>query len=817
MAAACSDCRAPVRIRAAKANLEDAVSHIFSSISIRLKLLLAFAAILCCTVALGLFSAQRLEAVNANAQDIKENWLPSTRVLGRLAQVSERLRSNRGSLLLAVTDAQCTQYAASIKEQSQIYARERQAYQPLISPGEERRLADAFDAAWKHYLEIGETLVGLTTQGKRDEAVALFMGDAASAMATFREALQADIDLNVRQGTQAADTGAQIGASAIHWIWGVLVTAALLCVAIGWSIVRSVSVPIGAMTAAMHRLAGGDTAVKIAGAGRGDEIGAMAKAVEVFKQNAIERARLEIEQKQQEERAEQGKHAALVGMAEKIEMETSAALEGIGFRIGTMAAAAEEMSASAGRTGGSAESAATAAAQALANVQTVASAAEQLAASIREIGGQVDQSNEVVGRAVTAGSETRAKMEALNEQVGRIGMVADMIGEIAAKTNLLALNATIEAARAGDAGKGFAVVASEVKQLATQTARSTEEITRHIGEVRAATAASVTSVEQIEQTIGEINKISSSIAAAVEEQGAATAEIARNVTETATAANTMSDRTTEVSAEAAQTGRHASEVLHNTSALTAAVNGLRRAVINMVRTSTAEVDRRNYRRRPCLVDATINCQGQSGKAVIHDISERGCLAETPLPCQPGQRIELTLGRFGTRLQGSVVDAAGDRLRVAFGGDGLSAGDADRISLETIPDAVKLTKDDHVAFVKRVVDAVEARENLPPGSLATAHLCRLGRWHDGISDPATLALAAFKAIDEPHQAVHDSGRKALAALAADDVAAAQREVVAMREASGRVLQALDAFGREYPTALRAARDGQSDQAGSLAAA
>jgi methyl-accepting chemotaxis protein len=278
-----------------------------------------------------------------------------------------------------------------------------------------------------------------------------------------------------------------------------------------------------------------------------------------------------------------------------------------------MGATADEMNASAGRTGAAAESAAAAAAQALANAQTVASAAEQLTASIREIASQVYQSNEVVGRAVAVGTETRATMEALNEQVGRIGVVADMISEIAAKTNLLALNATIEAARAGDAGKGFAVVASEVKQLATQTARSTEEITRHIGEVRAATGTSVASVRQIEQTIGEINAISGSIAAAVEEQGAATAEIARNVTETASAANTMTNRTTEVSAEAAQTGHRAVEVLDNTAALNAEVEELRRAVINMVRTSSSEVDRRGYRRRPCLVDATINCQGQAGK------------------------------------------------------------------------------------------------------------------------------------------------------------------------------------------------------------
>ena len=161
----------------------------------------------------------------------------------------------------------------------------------------------------------------------------------------------------------------------------------------------------------------------------------------------------------------------------------------------------------------------------MANAQTVASAAEQLTASIREIGTQVEHSSEVVSRAVAAGTERRATIATLSEQVTQIGVVADMINDIAARTNLLALNATIEAARAGDAGKGFAVVASEVKQLAMQTARSTEEIGRHIARVGAATSASVAAVARMEQTVNEINEIAGSIAAAMEQQGAATAEI----------------------------------------------------------------------------------------------------------------------------------------------------------------------------------------------------------------------------------------------------------------------------------------------------
>jgi methyl-accepting chemotaxis protein len=311
-------------------------------------------------------------------------------------------------------------------------------------------------------------------------------------------------------------------------------------------------------------------------------------------------------------------------MANTVEAETAAALESIGVRTTAMTATADAMSASATRTGGSAQDAAAAAAQALANAQTVASAAEQLAASIREIGGQVSQSATVVGRAVTAGTEARTTIEALNQEVERIGAVADMIAEIAAKTNLLALNATIEAARAGDAGKGFAVVAAEVKALATQTAHSTQEIARHIGQVRAATGASVAAVTRIEQTITEINAIAGSIAAAVEQQGAATAEIARNVTETANAANEMTSRTNEVSTEAVDTGRLAVDVRDNIIALNQAVEELRHSVIRVVRSSTSDVDRRQTPRHRVDLAARLGVAGHGElPARVVDISEGG--------------------------------------------------------------------------------------------------------------------------------------------------------------------------------------------------
>jgi methyl-accepting chemotaxis protein len=318
-----------------------------------------------------------------------------------------------------------------------------------------------------------------------------------------------------------------------------------------------------------------------------DEIGTVARALQAFKEKSAEAERLRAEVDVQKTHADASRREALAGMVTTVETETDTAVTGIDSRMTAMTEAAAVMSRSAGLVGASSQTVAAASAQALANAQTVASATEQLSSSIREISVQVNNATKATTVAVGRSDHARTTIATLAEAVARVGQVTTLISEIASQTNLLALNATIEAARAGDAGKGFAVVASEVKNLATQTARSTEEINRQINEIQSITQETVRGMDEVSGTVRTIDEIASSIAAAVEEQHAATNEIARNVTETANGAREVSTRIAEVSGEATRLGDEAGRVHSYASDVTDAVSSLRRVIVHAVRSSAA--------------------------------------------------------------------------------------------------------------------------------------------------------------------------------------------------------------------------------------
>jgi methyl-accepting chemotaxis protein len=569
-------------------------------------------------------AAKAIEGVGQQADQIDRQFGKLKAIADGIGPVKASLETYRSSFA-AAADAVDRLRAATTKADAhgaaagldvggiQVALANRSDPQPLLNP---MRLAAVVDAVRITMMRYGTTLstgdaddaslalryaqnaitdteaeIAGTAEAKLKSLVAALKTAVASDAAALDEVIKVAGDLRARQadlakasatiddevnkinqklGTVRGEQGEKTASAVAQTQQTVIATAAgalVLGTILAWLIGASVSGPIRAMTDRMQSLAAGELDHAIPGGEQRDEIGRMARAVEVFRENALAVRRMEREAAAQRETADADRLRMMTELAGRFEQGMQGVISGVGGRAEDMGRSAEELARVAERGRGLAEAVATRAEQASMNVQTVASATQELATSIREISSQVQRSVVVSNRATDETNRTSELIRGLSNAAEKIGTIIQLIQAIASQTNLLALNATIEAARAGDAGRGFAIVASEVKNLATQTAQATEQIASQIATIQSATDQSVAAITQFGATVKEMAAISTAIAAAIEEQGAATGEIARNVEEAASGTNAVTHEIGEVRAVVGETDAGAEAALSAAAAL----------------------------------------------------------------------------------------------------------------------------------------------------------------------------------------------------------------------------------------------------------
>ncbi|WP_372395691.1 HAMP domain-containing methyl-accepting chemotaxis protein [Azospirillum sp. HJ39] len=436
------------------------------------------------------------------------------------------------------------------------------------------RLAAAYDAAADReaiagiksivgeYERVSQKAVELARAYDTDSAIRVSIDVGRPVRQKLTAALGERVDRSVEETRLAEERALALSSSVMTRLTTVAAVGLLVAIGLfGSIIVVFVVRPLHRLIDDMTAIAGGDLAVTVQGAERKDEVGLLARALQVFKSNALAIRTLQEEREAQKQQAERDRQAGMRALADRFDADVQDVVQAVASAARHLRSNAETMTAIASRTTEQASAVAATTAQSSANVATVAAASEQLGGSIGEIGRQVNAVAAIARDAVEEGERTNALVTRLVQAAQRIGDVVSLIQNIASQTNLLALNATIEAARAGEAGKGFAVVAQEVKALATQTAQATEEIGSQIAEIQTVTDGTVTAIQTIGRTINDVDSIAGAIAAAVEQQTAATQEIGRNIQQAAQGTRLVTDNISSVSGSAGEVGRAASEVL----------------------------------------------------------------------------------------------------------------------------------------------------------------------------------------------------------------------------------------------------------------
>jgi len=550
--------------------------------SIGMRIIVAMSAMIALLIVLCAIALLNLTESNRRLEDLYTQETVALEVIDDAKSAMYRMRIDMMEHVLADRQESRDEIRKEFEVQrDRLHKRLDEFRATRLSAQEESLVAEFETAAASFSAFTLDQVMVLSDAGDDAGAAALARGEAADVFRVARAAANKLMDYAVERGrVRMSNSETDYDRSLL--VFGTLVAlgvALSLGVAIG--LIRSISTPLKQMTAAMSRLAQRDWTTGIPGLGRADEVGEMAAAVQVFKDNGIRND--ELRQQKERDELERARKQEVLGAAVA---DFQAAVTGI---VDTLGSAAERMSALASSLADTAlvttERAGTVAAaseQASVNVQVVSSAAEELTASVGEISGQAFQASSITKSTVEATAAAASEVAALQARATQIGSVVELINRIAAQTNLLALNATIEAARAGEAGKGFAVVAGEVKTLASQTARATDEISREISAIQASTNSTVVAIGGVGKLIQDVADASAAIAAAVEEQGAATREIARNVEEASRGTTEVSSNISDVSSAARHTQSISEDILASARELETVATGVRKVVHNFI-------------------------------------------------------------------------------------------------------------------------------------------------------------------------------------------------------------------------------------------
>ncbi|HET8728418.1 MAG TPA: methyl-accepting chemotaxis protein, partial [Alphaproteobacteria bacterium] len=495
------------------------------------------------------------------------------------ANTTEGARLNRNLVELNRIEYRLAANPAEVTAVSDLLANrtdridERLAFVEAAADPAQQEMLARIRALYEDYAHELEVTVGVAEQNQGadisagQQAVLAEVNKSRPLVDELSRELAAYVDYT---DEKAATISTEAGATAatLQWTMGLVAAIGILIgLALGFFVARhGVVGPLKAAVDCLRRLADGDLTVTIFGTGRKDEIGDIAQTMQVFKDNALERARL-AEQEAADQKAKEARAEAVARMIERFDAEVSEALQVVTSASTELEATAQSLSSSSEETSRQATGVASASEQASANVQTVAAAAEEMTSSIQEVARQMEEARQVADTASSEAETAQGHVRSLKDAGQKIGEVIELISNIAAQTNLLALNATIESARAGEAGKGFAVVAGEVKELAKQTAQATEEIGSQVTAMQGTIDGAVHAINRIAEVIFKLNDMAATVASAVEQQTAATGEIGRNATEAAKGTEEVSSNITGVTQAAESSAAGAAQVLSASGSL----------------------------------------------------------------------------------------------------------------------------------------------------------------------------------------------------------------------------------------------------------